>query len=81
MPDLATLGATELQPLPSAVRNAIEEHWQARAAMQHYGKPHLQNYKSKEIEFYIGATAALNELGYIMPPSWYMAILAGSNIK
>jgi hypothetical protein len=77
---MTTEQANDLQPVPAHVRNAIEAQWITRAQTQNLPKPHTVTYKKSECEYFIGAMAALQALGYTAPVAWVMSILSGRNI-
>lgn len=71
----------------TSVKQKIEDMWRARAKVQGF-KPHTKAYKNAELEFFIGAMAALNALhpgadgnmSALVPPWWVIAPLSGRNI-
>ena len=66
----------------------IEDVWLSRAKSQHLGKPSTITYRRKEIEFFIGAMSAINEilprdddrLSDYVPPRWVINPMTGDNI-
>jgi hypothetical protein len=67
----------------------IEDQWLARAKTMQYGKSSTITYKRKEIEFFMGASAALNavfpnpeqdRLSPLVPVSWMLKIMMGENV-
>lgn len=53
-------------------------HWLERAEAQGY-KPGSAKYKNAQVEFAIGATAALAET-HRMPPAWVINVIYGGDV-
>lgn len=66
-------------PVPENLMRAIEETWKGRAKTRDLTNPKSAKYRTLEVEFFIGAMAALAMQGYEMPPLWTMNILGGRN--
>ena len=66
----------------------IEDVWLSRAKSQSLGKPSTLTYKKKELEFFLGAMSAINEilprdddrLSDYVPPRWVFSPMTGDNI-
>lgn len=67
---------TPENPIDPEMRQRIEEVWKSRAQTQNLNPKSLA-YKKAEVEFFVGATAALNQFGVVMPPKWFVNILSG----
>jgi len=74
MTDLARLQMADPAACPSHIRQSIEQHYTARAEMQRNRNKLLQ------VEFFIGAMAALEVLGYAAPTAWVTDIQRGKCI-
>lgn len=54
----------------------IESAWRSRANTQNYN-PKSAAYRTAECEFFVGAMAALDQCGIVMPPKWVINIMSG----
>lgn len=90
--ELALLEATYETSLSQEYKDEmvqrIEDVWLSRAKSQQLGKPGTIAYKKKELEFFIGAMSAINEilprdddrLSNYVPPRWVINPMTGDNI-
>lgn len=71
------------------IQRAIEASWRSRAEAQDLGKPASMEYQRAEVEYFAGATAALqaafpgpdaDKLTPMVPPIWVVNILSGRNV-
>lgn len=58
------------------LRTTIEQIWMRRSDSQGF-KPKSAKYASAEVEFFVGAMAALGAQGFEIPAFWTMAIMSG----
>lgn len=67
---------------PNDLLDKVEQTWISRVHGQNIvpnGRP-TQTYLRTEVEFFVGAMAALAALGYEMPPRWVITIMSGQAI-
>lgn len=84
----AALETCESRLYKDEIQDRLEAAWLRRAESQYLGKPQLKSYKSRELEYFCGAMAALHEvlpgeddrLGPLVPPAWVFRTIAGDNI-
>ncbi|MBN8523899.1 MAG: hypothetical protein J0M02_01045 [Planctomycetes bacterium] len=63
-----------------AMLTQIEEQWKSRARTQGY-KPGSNRYRQAELEFFVGAMAAIEAVtGNPSPPRWVIAGMRGDPI-
>lgn len=66
--------------ITSAMLTQIEEQWTSRARTQGY-KPRSVRYRQAELEFIVGAMAAIEAIsGVPAPPRWVIAGMRGDPI-
>ena len=58
------------------LRTSIEQQWMRRSDAQGL-KPKSAKYASAEVDFFVGAMAALGAQGFEVPAYWVMAIMSG----
>lgn len=63
-------------PVPAAIRTSIEDQWRQRAQAQGL-RPKSAAYRTREVEFFVGAMSALVASGHEIPAYWSMAIMSG----
>lgn len=66
----------QLSTLPKDKQDAIVEQWRARAEAVGLN-PKAKAYRTAEVEFFVGAIAATQAMGFTPPPFWVVAIMAG----
>lgn len=72
------------------LKEVIEKRWLARAEAQMLGKPTSMKYQRAELEYFIGAMAALDAVfpntedpslvSPMVPPSWVFNTMMGKNV-
>ena len=75
-----TLAGGDLQPAPKDLTAAIELTWAARRDTQHPGRQHTITCQKAEVEFFAGAMAAMQALGYQPPTYWVICIMTGRRL-
>lgn len=71
-----------------SIRKSVEDAWLLRTQTRNYGKPRSAKYQKAELEFFVGAMAALqavqpgegDKLSPLVPPDWVFNPLTGRNI-
>lgn len=61
---------------PEGTRQRLEAKWLSRAAHQGL-KAKSAEYRKREVEFFVGAMAMLDDLGYQPPAIWMINIMSG----
>ena len=70
------------------IRKSVEDAWLSRAKTRNYGKRTSMKYLNAELEFFVGAMAALqavqpgelDKLSPLVPPAWVFNPMTGRNI-
>lgn len=73
-------GGDDLQPAPKDLTAAVEEVWVSRRNTQHPGRQHTIACQKAEVEFFAGAMAAMQTLGYQPPTYWVICIMTGRRL-
>lgn len=71
--------STENRYATAAMINKVEAGWKSRMRTQGMIPHHVKTQRA-EIEYFIGAMAALDAAGFVMPPRWVVTIMSGQRI-